>query len=76
MSRCGESLRPVVFDCPASVLTIGFPAVFPGPGDVVLANGAVVNLEELGEIISQCCPAFVCQPGAERPTFGGSCGCR
>lgn len=75
MSRCAQPIRPVVIDCPAPVLTIGFPATFPGPGDVVLANGAVVNLEELGEIISTFCPAFACPPAVQLPFTGRSCGC-
>lgn len=51
--------------CPNPVMTIGFPRTgAPGPNTVVLANGAVVNLVELGRIISQFCPQFTC-PTAE-----------
>lgn len=54
-SRC----RTEVF-CDAPVLTVGFPKTCPcpGPDTVVLANGAVVDLRVLGQIVSQFCPAF------------------
>lgn len=46
-----------VFFCPVPLeLTIGFPPTCPGPNTVTLANGAVVDLNLLGEIISDFCP--------------------
>lgn len=55
-ARVGVFRAPAVF-CPAPVLTIGFPPTFPGPNTVTLANGAVVDLNLLGEIISEFCPS-------------------
>lgn len=53
--------QPVtVINCPAPVPTIGFPPTNPGPNTVTLANGAVVDLTLLGEIVSTFCPALVC----------------
>jgi hypothetical protein len=53
--------QPVtVINCPAPVLTIGFPPTNPGPNTVTLANGAVVDLTLLGEIVNTFCPALVC----------------
>jgi hypothetical protein len=51
------------FFCAQPVLTIGFPTcptVCPGANTVVLANGAVVDLKVLGEIIGKFCPSFAC----------------
>lgn len=49
--------------CTAPVLTIGFPKGGPvGPNSVVLANGAVVDLVELGRILQQFCPALAAMP--------------
>lgn len=46
-----------VIPCPDPVLTIGFPTrCCPGPNTVVLANGACVDVVQLGQIISQFCP--------------------
>lgn len=48
-----------VIPCPEPVLTIGFPTqCCPGPNTVVLANGACVDVFQLGQIISQFCPDF------------------
>lgn len=48
--------------CAEPQLTVNFP-VAPAPANtVVLANGAVVDLNELGRIIAANCPVFVCQP--------------
>jgi hypothetical protein len=52
-----------VISCEQPVLTIGFPTcptACAGANTIVLANGAVVDLNVLGEIISRTCPAFVC----------------
>lgn len=47
-------------DCLQPELTIGFPRGAAGPNSVVLANGAVVDLNLLGQIISKFCPEFAC----------------
>lgn len=51
--------------CTDPVITIGFPrcpTACPGPNTVTLANGAVVDLVELGRIVGQLCPSIFCQP--------------
>lgn len=58
--RVAEIEPAIVIACNAPVLQIGFPPVPPGPNTVTLANGAVVDLNMLGEIISRFCPSIVC----------------
>lgn len=63
--------RPVtVIDCPAPVLTVGFPPICPGPNTVTLANGAVVDLGVLSGIITQFCPSLVCATPPFTPVLG------
>ncbi|HWI51881.1 MAG TPA: hypothetical protein VNT01_07055 [Symbiobacteriaceae bacterium] len=58
--------RPIICDQPE--LTINFPvAAVPG-STVTLANGAVVDLEQLGRIIAQHCPLFVCASNVVQST--------
>jgi hypothetical protein len=40
----------------------------PTANTVVLANGAIVDLNQLGALIAQFCPAFACQPGVVQQT--------
>jgi hypothetical protein len=76
MSCSASRLAPDVIDCLQPELTISFPVgVAPGPNSVVLANGAVVDLFELGRIVSTFCPAIVCPEtivvgGAQALGFG------
>lgn len=57
-TRCEPPLM-----CETPVLTVSFPRHgCPGPNSVVLANGAVVDLNVLGEIIGQICPAVLNAP--------------
>lgn len=51
---------PLLIDCLQPEVTVSFPAAVPRGPAVVLANGAVVDLIELGRIISLLCPALVC----------------
>lgn len=76
MSHVFSTTSPTVVFCEAPVLTVSFPRVCPcpGPGSVVLANGAVVDLNVLGDIVATFCPAFAC-PGlgaVETSTVVGS----
>lgn len=48
--------------CDQPQFTINVPVAPAGANTVTLANGAIINLDELGEIIARTCPAFVCQP--------------
>jgi hypothetical protein len=44
--------------CPAPQITVAFPAVVGGGGPkVVLANGAIIDLHVLAQIITENCPA-------------------
>ncbi|MDB4894423.1 MAG: hypothetical protein JWN15_685 [Firmicutes bacterium] len=43
--------------CPQPQLTVGFPTTGCGPNTVTLANGAVVDLCVLAQIITEWCPA-------------------
>ncbi|HYG58231.1 MAG TPA: hypothetical protein VD902_09250 [Symbiobacteriaceae bacterium] len=47
-----------VLTCDTPVLTVNFPNKgCPGPNDVVLANGAIVDLVQLGCLVGNLCPA-------------------
>jgi hypothetical protein len=43
--------------CPQLRITVGFPTTGCGPNTVTLANGAVVDLCALAQIITEWCPA-------------------
>lgn len=43
--------------CFAPQITVGFPTTGCGPNTVILANGAVVDLCVLAQIITEWCPA-------------------
>jgi|GEM_PF-5348527 len=58
--------RPIACDQP--VLTVRFPAAAVPGNTVTLANGAVVDLEELGRIIARHCPMFVCESNIVQST--------
>lgn len=47
-------------NCANPVLRIGFPTCTAGPNTVTLANGAVIDREELGQVLSTFCPSLVC----------------
>lgn len=51
-----SAMMPCV-PCAQPVLTIGFPKA-PSQNTVVLANGAMVDLNQLGQIVQQFCPGF------------------
>lgn len=72
MSHTFSTACPRVVFCEAPVLTVSFPRVCPcpGPDTVVLANGAVVDLNVLGQIVADFCPAFACpELGLETSTI-------
>lgn len=48
--------------CANPQLTVSFPVAPGGANTVILANGAIVDLDQLGRIIAENCPAFVCEP--------------
>lgn len=61
--RSCDRVSPTVFKvipCFNPVLTIGFPPICPGFNTVTLANGAVVDLNQLGDIVSKLCPSVAC----------------
>lgn len=53
-------VRPI--PCEQPQLTIHVPVAMAPPNTVTLANGAVIDLDELGRIIAKNCPRFVCEP--------------
>ncbi|HYF95906.1 MAG TPA: hypothetical protein VD969_27115 [Symbiobacteriaceae bacterium] len=68
MSCAFSSRFPRPISCDQPELTVSFPVLPAGANTVVLANGAVVDLNELGRIIARVCPAIVCQPNVVQTT--------
>lgn len=63
MSCVFSTSRPSPISCDQPVITVSFPTMGTSANSVVLANGAVVDLNQLGALIAQICPAIACQPG-------------
>ncbi len=52
------STEPIVIDRVGNELQVVFPPTEPGPTTATLANGAVVDVFQLGQVVSQFCPGF------------------
>ena len=60
MSCVFSSRFPKPIMCEQPQLTIQAPVASVPGNTVTLANGAVIDLTELGKLIAQTCPPFVC----------------